>query len=202
MKGEVPTDIFCSKCHQPMVIKSGKNGVFLACTGYPECRNTTNFIRDDKGNIVVEKARRWERMKNLVRNAVGPWWQRSENSDLFSLAPDIRNAKIPVISNQRSPMTRTEEYVDVKCKVCAGQMVIKRGHAGQRFLACSNYPKCTHTASISTDVPCPNKGCNGTIVEKASRKGKMFYACDQYPKCRFATWDEPYNYACPECGTL
>src|SRR5262249_12709320 len=37
---EVPTDLVCEKCGKPMVIKWGKHGRFIACTGYPECTNT------------------------------------------------------------------------------------------------------------------------------------------------------------------
>ena len=51
MKGEVLTEITCEKCQRPMAVKSGRNGIFLACTGYPECRNTANFTRDEKGGI-------------------------------------------------------------------------------------------------------------------------------------------------------
>ena len=89
----------------------------------------------------------------------------------------------------------------VTCKACGGKMVLKLNRAGQRFLACENYPECKQTASFSTHVPCPNKGCGGTLVERLSKRGRKFYACDQYPKCRFVTWDEPYNGVCPQCGT-
>ncbi len=34
---EKPTDLVCEKCGKPLVIKWGKHGSFLACTGYPEC---------------------------------------------------------------------------------------------------------------------------------------------------------------------
>ena len=37
---ERPTDLICDKCGKPMVIKWGKHGSFIACTGYPECTNT------------------------------------------------------------------------------------------------------------------------------------------------------------------
>jgi DNA topoisomerase-1 len=80
-------------------------------------------------------------------------------------------------------------------------MVVRKSRTGQRFLACVNYPKCTHTESIRTNVPCPNSGCDGMLVEKTSKKGRKFYACNQYPKCRFAMWDEPFDGVCPECGT-
>ena len=32
----------CEKCGKPMAERMGKNGAFMACTGYPECRNTKN----------------------------------------------------------------------------------------------------------------------------------------------------------------
>ncbi|MDO8723683.1 MAG: type I DNA topoisomerase, partial [Syntrophales bacterium] len=39
----VPTDVLCSKCSRNMVIKEGRFGRFLACSGYPECKNTMPF---------------------------------------------------------------------------------------------------------------------------------------------------------------
>ena len=38
-----PTDIVCEKCGKPMVKKLGRFGYFLACTGFPECRNTRSI---------------------------------------------------------------------------------------------------------------------------------------------------------------
>jgi DNA topoisomerase-1 len=154
MKGEVPTDISCPECNRPMAIKSGRNGIFLACTGYPECRNTANFVRDDKGNILIE-----------------------------------------------APSESGKE--EGTCEKCGRPMVAKNGKFGS-FVACSGYPECKNIWTpepVSTGVPCPEKTCQGTLVERTSRKGKQFYACNQYPKCRFATWDEPFDEACPQCGT-
>src|SRR5438094_8511689 len=48
---ERPTDLVCEKCGQPMVIKWGRRAEFLACRGYPECKNTKNFRRADDGTI-------------------------------------------------------------------------------------------------------------------------------------------------------
>ncbi|MGN1037761.1 MAG: type I DNA topoisomerase, partial [Mailhella sp.] len=42
VKGGLSTDVPCPKCGKPLVVKFGKSGEFLACTGYPECRYTTN----------------------------------------------------------------------------------------------------------------------------------------------------------------
>ncbi|MEE9542702.1 MAG: type I DNA topoisomerase, partial [Thermodesulfobacteriota bacterium] len=50
---EVKTDIKCEKCGKLMVIKWGRNGKFLACPGYPECKNTADFETKEDGTIVV-----------------------------------------------------------------------------------------------------------------------------------------------------
>lgn len=43
----VETDIVCDKCGRKMVIKSGRFGKFLACPGYPECKNTKPLPEDE-----------------------------------------------------------------------------------------------------------------------------------------------------------
>ncbi|HEX9112997.1 MAG TPA: type I DNA topoisomerase, partial [Nitrospirota bacterium] len=48
---QTPTDIACEKCGKPMVIKWGRNGQFLACSGYPDCKNTKPFIRTESGAV-------------------------------------------------------------------------------------------------------------------------------------------------------
>ena len=45
---------------------------------------------------------------------------------------------------------------------------------------------------------CPK--CSGKIIEKKTKKGKIFYGCNNYPKCDFATWNEPIDEKCPNCG--
>lgn len=42
---EEPSDEICDKCGRPMIIKSGRFGKFLACSGYPECKNTKKIIK-------------------------------------------------------------------------------------------------------------------------------------------------------------
>ena len=66
-------------------------------------------------------------------------------------------------------------------------------------MACSNYPACRHTRSVSTGVACPKDGCDGGLVEKTSRRGKPFYSCSKYPKCDYAVWDFPVAKPCPLC---
>jgi len=154
MKGEMLTDIMCLKCHRPMAIKSGRNGIFLACTGYPECKSTTNFTRDEKGRIILETPAETDKEEGI-------------------------------------------------CEKCGRPMVVKNGKFGS-FVACSGYPACKNIwtpAPVNTGVRCPETDCQGMLVEKTSKKGKKFYACNRYPDCTFATWDEPFDDICPDCGT-
>jgi DNA topoisomerase-1 len=51
---EETTDEVCEKCGQPMIIKRGRFGKFLACTGYPECKNTKQLASDDKTPAPLE----------------------------------------------------------------------------------------------------------------------------------------------------
>jgi DNA topoisomerase-1 len=60
-----PTDEVCEKCERPMVIKKGRFGLFLACTGYPECRNTKPHLTKvgvpcpvDGGEMVQKRSRK------------------------------------------------------------------------------------------------------------------------------------------------
>ena len=46
---DIPTDEVCEKCGKPMVIKSGRYGKFLACSGFPDCKNTRPLVRDTGG---------------------------------------------------------------------------------------------------------------------------------------------------------
>lgn len=63
VKGGLTTDVPCPECGKPLVVKFGKSGEFLACTGYPECRYTTNFTRDEKGRILPQERPKEEHQK-------------------------------------------------------------------------------------------------------------------------------------------
>jgi DNA topoisomerase I len=143
---EISTEHVCELCGSPMVIKWGRNGYFLACSGYPKCKNTKE-VKISNGNQV-----------------------------------------------EILPQEETQEV----CGKCGRPMVIKRGRWG-RFLACTGYPECKSTRSVSIGVQCPE--CKeGHMVEKRSRRGKVFYSCGRYPDCKFSTWYEPVAEQCPECG--
>ena len=95
-----------------------------------------------------------------------------------------------------------QELKDRSCPKCGRALVVKSGRTG-KFAGCSGYPECRHAEPLErlrdTDITCPV--CrDGTLRERRSRRGKPFFSCSTYPKCDYATWDEPLDEACPQCG--
>jgi len=201
MKAEVMTDLSCPECKRPLTIKSGRNGLFLGCSGFPECKFTANFSRDEKGNVVVKSSADLGKYEGTCEICGSPMVVKRGKFGPFlacSGYPDCKNTRAWGKGESRVP---EGERTEIPCQKCGGMMVVRQSRAGQKFLACENYPRCRQTKPLSTNVPCPEEGCPGKLVERTSKKGRKFYACDQYPKCRFAIWDEPVNETCPECGT-
>lgn len=197
MKGEVPTDLACPECGRPLAVKSGKNGLFLGCTGYPECRHTSNFHRDEKGRIVPDSPQAPQETGISCERCGKPMLIRQGRFGPFLACSGYPECKVtrPVEEPAGSAAG------DVTCRLCGARMQVKVNRSGQRFLSCERFPDCRHSEPLKTGVACPQEGCGGTLVERVSKRGRKFYACDRYPECRFAMWDEPVDETCPQCGT-
>ncbi|MBF0552388.1 MAG: type I DNA topoisomerase [Deltaproteobacteria bacterium] len=193
------TDIVCEKCGKKMAIKFGKNGEFLACTGYPDCRNTSDFTYDEEGKIVPMKAE--EPDEEVVCEKCGaPMAIKKGRFGPFLACtgyPECKNTK--PIGNKGVPAFEPE-MTDLKCEKCGGNLLIKMSRQGTKFLACQNYPKCKNTRPLPTGIPCPEPGCGGDLSERSSKRGK-FYGCSRYPDCKFMVWGTPVKESCPECGS-
>ena len=193
---EKPTDLICDKCGKPMVIRWGKHGSFIACTGYPECSNTRELTVDlpdvDKTNL-SELGGEEEYCHNCGRPMA---LKKGRFGQFFACTgyPDCKTTK-PVGGAQKLPDVPLEE----KCPQCGNHLVLKHGRFGE-FTACSNYPKCKYVKQKTIGMACPRPGCTGEISERRSRKGKTFYGCTRYPDCDFVAWNRPIPTKCPECG--
>lgn len=101
---------------------------------------------------------------------------------------------------KESLIKKEAKLLEENCPECGSQLVLRRGKYGT-FVACSNYPECKFIKKEKKDtgISCP-MGCGGTLIRRKTRKGRIFYGCSTFPKCKFATWDEPVQKPCPECG--
>jgi DNA topoisomerase-1 len=113
--------------------------------------------------------------------------------------PECKNAKMFRKDEEGKIMVEESPSVDERCPQCESPMVVKEGRYG-KFLACSRYPDCKGTKSISIGVECPQPGCGGSLVQRRTKKGRIFFGCNKYPDCRFALWERPVKKSCPQCG--
>jgi DNA topoisomerase-1 len=116
-----------------------------------------------------------------------------------SAYPECKNAKMFRKDEEGKIMIEEPPSVDEKCPQCDSPMIVKEGRYG-KFLACSRYPDCKGTKSMSTGVACPQQGCGGALVQRRTKKGRIFFGCNNYPNCRFALWERPVAQPCPQCG--
>jgi DNA topoisomerase-1 len=192
---EKPTDLICEKCGKPLVIKWGKHGSFIACTGYPECTYTRELTVDLPD---VDKADLGEQGdEEYCENCGRPMVLKKGRFGTFYACtgyPDCKTTK-PIGGQQKKPDRPLEEI----CPQCGSNLVVKSGRFGE-FTACSNYPACKYVKQKTVGVKCPE--CSeGDIIERRSRKGKTFYGCNRYPDCKFVAWGKPVAEKCPECGS-
>jgi DNA topoisomerase-1 len=191
---EKPTDLICEKCGKPMVIKWGKHGSFIACTGYPECTNTRELTVDlpdiDKADLTEQDEQ--EYCENCGRPMV---LKKGRFGQFFACSgyPDCKTTK------QIGGEQRKDVPLEEKCPNCGSNLVQKYGRYGE-FVACSNYPTCKYVKQKTIGVPCPN--CSeGEVVERRSKRGRTFYGCNRYPECDFVAWGRPIPEKCPDCGS-
>src|SRR5690606_2580119 len=118
-----PTKIDCEECGAQMVIKWGKNGYFLACSAYPECRFTAEFDKADDGEIriVDEEAE----VAGTCDNCGADMIVKTGRYGRFlacSAYPECKNTE---------PFT-----VDAPCPECGSGVAEKRSRRGKTFYGC------------------------------------------------------------------
>jgi len=158
------TDQLCEICGRPMVVKWGRNGRFMACSGYPECKNTKPLEEDR------------EKLQHVVgvkcELCGGDMVVKGGRFGTFlgcSNYPSCKNTK-PISMGIKCP----------KCKV--GDLIERKTKKGKRtFYGCSRYPECDFASwDKPVNEPCPHCG-NSYIVMKYSQAKGEHYVC---PECK------------------
>ena len=124
---DVVTEEICEMCGKPMVIKTGKFGKFLACSGFPDCKNTKRIVKYAKGSCVKCGG------KMLILT--------SKRGRTFYACEDNTNCKF----------ITWEEPTDKTCEVCGKNLYKKAGKAAKPHCvneSCSAYkPTVTRKSS-------------------------------------------------------
>ncbi|MBU1162878.1 MAG: type I DNA topoisomerase [Proteobacteria bacterium] len=171
----LPTDLSCPECTNQLNIKVGKNGHYLACNGYPKCKYTRNYTRDEKGKIQPIEVSKDELSDIVCEKCKKPMVLKDGKYGKFlacSGYPECKNTK-SINSNQ------TDKTTGVKCpeKGCTGEIVERRSKRGKIFYGCNRYPDCTFAL---WDKPvaenCPDCGAE-FLLEKSTKKQGAFLTC-------------------------
>ncbi len=160
------TDEVCEKCGQPMAIKTGRFGRFLACTGYPQCRNTKD-MGDNPGTPFEEAT------DEVCEKCERPMVIRTGRYGRF-LACTGYNAEENPCQNRRNLLNK----IGVPCPDCGGDLVERRarGRGGRPFWGCSRYPSCEFIINRRPVAkPCPQ--C-GKMMAQKNRNEIVCTACD------------------------
>ncbi|MFC1622511.1 type I DNA topoisomerase [Patescibacteria group bacterium] len=132
------SDEVCEKCNEPMIIKTGRYGKFLACSGFPKCRNIKPLKKvDTDGDGVADSVE--EKKEPEVSD------QKCEKCGEVMLIRDGKFGKFLACSG--FPKCKNTKPIDagtgVKCAECGeGEMVARRTRSRRTFYACNRYPEC------------------------------------------------------------
>ncbi|HXY54200.1 MAG TPA: type I DNA topoisomerase [Nitrospirota bacterium] len=160
---QIATDIACEKCGKPMVIKWGRNGQFLACSGYPDCKNTKPFVRRENGEV---EAAPEETTDEKCPKCGSPMVVKRGRFGKF-----LACSRYPECNYTQGMST------GVTCPEDGGKIVERRSRFGKVFYSCSNYPACKFAIWYKpVSRPCPQCGAP-FLVEKYSKKTGPFIAC-------------------------
>jgi DNA topoisomerase-1 len=162
---EQATTEICEKCQSPMVIKLGRFGKFMACSNYPECKNTKPLAADG----TPEEP---EKTDEVCAKCGSPMIFKQGRFGKFMACSNYPKCKTT---------KNVQKSLGVKCPQCQeGEMVEKRTKRGKPFYACDKYPACKHAVwSKPTGELCPE--CKQLLIYAAKDKVKC-ESCDYVQK--------------------
>ncbi|MFP4040046.1 MAG: type I DNA topoisomerase [Desulfosudaceae bacterium] len=167
-----PTGLTCPECGQDLRIKIGKNGQFLACSGYPDCTYSRNYTRDEKGRVsAVEPDFTVAEGKMCDKCGSQMVVKQGKYGDFLACSayPDCKNTQSLNSGQNARP-------IGIKCPEpgCDGEIVEKKSRRGKIFYGCNRFPDCKFaTWDKPLDEPCPECGAVFTVEKETKKEGRV-----------------------------
>ena len=139
----------CEKCGKTMTVKRGRFGYFLACTGYPECKNTKQIVIKEGQAVVAPPP---PSVPEQTCEKCGKFMAVKRGRFGYFLAcagyPECRNTRRIYMQEGQAVVAPPPPSVpEQTCEKCGRPMAVKSGRFGY-FLACTGYPKCRNKKKI------------------------------------------------------
>jgi DNA topoisomerase-1 len=171
----IPTGHPCPECGKQIHIKVGKNGHFLACSGYPECSYSSDYTRDEKGRIHPVEPNREAATDKTCKKCGQPMVLKRGRYGEF-----LACSAYPGCDHTESLNSgNAGKSTGVRCPApgCDGELVERTSKRGKTFYGCSRFPQCDMASwDKPVDKPCPDCGA-AFLVEKTTKKLGTFLAC-------------------------
>lgn len=173
LKVATPLGRNCPKCGEELLLRSGRFGNFVACSGFPKCKYTEQV--DEDGNKVEVKVETSD--------------EKCDKCGKEMIVKNGRNGKFlacsgyPECKNTKSMETGETKTSEIPCPECGGKLLWKVSRRGA-FWGCENYPDCKFISKFEpTTIKCKEEGCDGVVAERTYRN-KEVYEC---VKCKART---------------
>ncbi len=149
------TDETCEKCGSPMIIRWGRNGKFLACSAFPQCKNTKPLPGDENGTILPqEKCEKCGSPMMIKVSRFGRFLSCSRYPECKFTRPISTGVGCPEDG-------------------CGGFLVERKTRRGKTFFGCSNYPQCKFaTWDRPVSQSCPGCGAKFLVEKSSKTKGR------------------------------
>jgi DNA topoisomerase-1 len=172
-----PTNVKCPECKKEMLnIRFGRGGQFLGCNGYPDCTFTSNFERDEDGNIKLVKA---EKQKAVETDLDCPKCGKKLVERVGRYGKFIACPGYPECKHIH------QETMKMPCPQC-GSKVGKRAWRGGEFWGCTSYPKCKFSIfSKVIEKPCTKCKKTKYVLLTEKKDGTKVHTCPEKEACGY-----------------
>ncbi len=162
----------CPKCGEELLLRSGRFGNFVACSGFPKCKYTEQV--DEDGNKVEKKEETSDEVCDKCGKEMVVKTGRNGQFLACSGYPDCKNTKSIQVE---------EKVSETPCPDCGGKLSLKNSRRGP-FWGCENYPDCKFISKFEpTTIKCREDKCDGVLAPRTYRN-KEVYEC---VKCKTRT---------------
>lgn len=176
LKVATPLGRNCPQCGSELLLRSGRFGEFIACSGFPKCKYTEQTEANQKANPTVP-----DEVSEEVCEKCGSAMviKNGRNGQFLACSgyPKCKNTKT---------LNQETKFSTVPCPECGGKLLWRQSRRGA-FWGCEHYPKCTFISKFEpTEHQCDVEGCTGVLAPRTYRNKEVF----ECTKCKNRTPNE------------